>query len=172
MIEGMKFSRPQLDGLTAVRGIAAWFVVLYHIRASTPWLPDGVMALAHKGYLAVDFFFLLSGFVIWLSAREDFAARGLAATGAFLRRRMARIYPLYAVMLALTILFAALVHTTGRDMDNYPWAELPLHILMLQNWGFTDALSWNHPAWSISTELAAYLLFPLIALLPLARAPR
>lgn len=172
MIEGMKFSRPQLDGLTAVRGIAAWFVVLYHIRASTPWLPDGVMALAHKGYLAVDFFFLLSGFVIWLSAREDFAARGLAATGAFLRRRMARIYPLYAVMLALTILFAALVHTTGRDMDNYPWAELPLHILMLQNWGFTDALSWNHPAWSISTEFAAYLLFPLIALAPLCRAPR
>lgn len=172
MIEGIKFARPQLDGLTAARGIAAWFVVLYHVRASTPWLPDGVMAAAHKGYLAVDFFFLLSGFVIWLSAREDFAARSLAATGAFLRRRMARIYPLYAVMLILTVAFAALVHTTGREADNYPWTELPLHIAMLQNWGFTDALRWNHPAWSISTELAAYLLFPLIALLPLARAPR
>lgn len=172
MIEGMKFARPQLDGLTAARGIAAWFVVLYHIRASAPWLPHGVMAAAHKGYLAVDFFFLLSGFVIWLSARGDFASRGLAAAPAFLRRRMARIYPLYAVMLALTVAFAALLHTTGRDADNYPWTELPLHIFMLQNWGFTDALSWNHPAWSISTELSAYLLFPLIALAPLARAPR
>lgn len=165
--------RPQLDGLTAARGIAAWLVVLYHIRASTPWLPDWAMAFAHKGYLAVDFFFILSGFVIWLSASDEFAARGIAATPAFLRRRLARIYPLYAVMLALTVGFVLLLEATGRSAAGYPWAELPLHILMLQNWGFTEALSWNHPAWSISTEFAAYLLFPLIAcLLPLARAPR
>ena len=165
--------RPQLDGLTAARGIAAWLVVLYHIRASTPWLPDWAMTFAHKGYLAVDFFFLLSGFVIWLSAQGEFAARGLAATPPFLRRRLARIYPLYAVMLGLTVAFVVLLEATGRDTAGYPWAELPLHILMLQNWGFTEALSWNHPAWSISTEFAAYLLYPLIAcLLPLARTPR
>lgn len=169
----MRETRPQLDGLTALRGLAAWFVVLYHIRASTPWLPESIMHIAHKGYLAVDFFFILSGFVIWLSAHSDFAARGWGAAPAFWRRRMARIYPLYGVMLALTIAFAALLHATARDASNYPWHELPLHMLMLQNWGFTDALSWNHPAWSISTEMAAYLLFPLIAYaLPLARAPR
>ncbi|MGP1281757.1 MAG: acyltransferase family protein, partial [Parasphingopyxis sp.] len=39
-----------------------------------------------------------------------------------------------------------------------------LHLLLIQNWGFTNALSWNDPAWSISVEMAAYLLFPLIAL--------
>ncbi len=166
-------ARPQLDGLTAARGLAAWMVVLYHIRASTPWLPDWAMAFVHKGYLAVDFFFILSGFVIWLSASGEFAARGLAASPAFLRRRLARIYPLYATMLGLTVAFVALLHATGRDAAGYPWAELPLHILMLQNWGFTETLSWNHPAWSISTEFAAYLLFPMLAwLLPLARAPR
>lgn len=168
----MNDARPQLDGLTALRGVAAWFVVLYHIRASTPWLPEGIMAAAHKGYLAVDFFFILSGFVIWLSARKDFATRGFGATPAFLRRRLARIYPLYGFMLALTISFSTVLEFTGRYAGNYPLAELPLHIVMLQNWGFTDALSWNHPDWSISTELAAYLLFPLIALAPLARAPR
>ena len=42
-------------------------------------------------------------------------------------------------------------------------AQLPLHVLLLQNWGFTAELAWNHPAWSISTELAAYLLFPLLS---------
>jgi hypothetical protein len=40
---------------------------------------------------------------------------------------------------------------------------LPLQLLLIQNWGFTTALAWNHPAWSISTEMAAYLLFPLLA---------
>ncbi|MGD9811581.1 MAG: acyltransferase family protein, partial [Sphingobium sp.] len=164
---------PQLHGLTAARGIAAWLVVLYHMRGGLPWLPETAMAVAHKGYLAVDFFFVLSGFVIWLTAHTEFRERGFAATADFLKRRAARIYPLYAAMLAATVLFAAVLTMTGRDSSGYPWRELPLHVLMLQNWGFTDALSWNHPAWSISTEFAACLLFPLLAVfVPLARAPR
>lgn len=167
-------ARPQLDGLTAARGIAAWLVVLFHIRSGMPWLPAEALQVIHKGYLAVDFFFILSGFVIWLSASGEFMSRGLASSPAFLRRRLARIYPLYMVMLALTVAFVAALHFTGRSTAGYPWGELPLHILMLQNWGFTPDLSWNHPAWSISTEFAAYLLFPLLVMLfaPIARAPR
>ncbi len=169
----MKGEHSYLHSLTCARGLAAWMVVLYHIRSAMPWLPDGVMAVLDKGYLAVDFFFLLSGFVIYLSAHEALLRDGLRAIPAFWRRRFARIYPLYAAMLALTVAFAALLAATGRDDSGYPWAELPLHMLMIQNWGFTDALSWNHPAWSISTEMAAYLLFPLLVLAtPIARAPR
>ncbi len=41
---------------------------------------------------------------------------------------------------------------------------MPLHILLVQNWGITERLSWNDPAWSISCEFAAYLLFPVIVL--------
>ena len=154
--------RPQLHGLTVARGLAAWMVVLFHIRSGMPWLPQSFVVVAAKGYLAVDFFFLLSGFVIYLSAHGIFERHGLAALPDLLRRRVARIYPLYAAMLALTVGFAALLTLTGRNADGYPWRELPLHIVLLQNWSFTDELSWNHPAWSISTELAAYLLFPLI----------
>lgn len=163
----------RLDGLTAARGLAAWMVVLFHTRAAMPWLPDRVLAALGKGYLAVDFFFLLSGFVIYLSAHRAFEDEGLSAAPAFFRRRLARIYPLYVLMLGLTVAFAALLSVTGRDASGYPWRELPLHVAMLQNWGFTDELSWNHPAWSISTELAAYLLFPLIVVAtPIARMPR
>lgn len=169
----MTDKRAYLHELSCARGVAAWMVVLFHARLGMPWLPDGVMAVLDKGYLAVDFFFLLSGFVIYLSAREALARDGIRAVPVFWRRRMARIWPLYAVMLALTTAFAALLTLTGREDGGYPWSELPLHILMVQNWGFTDALSWNHPAWSISTEMAAYLLFPLLVLgLPLARMPR
>jgi len=54
----------ELRALTAARGVAAWLVVLYHIRLSIAGLPAPLVATLGKGYLAVDFFFLLSGFVI------------------------------------------------------------------------------------------------------------
>lgn len=169
----MNGGRAYLHSLACARGIAAWMVVLFHARGAMPWLSDDVMRVLDKGYLAVDFFFILSGFVIYLSGHEALLERGVRAIPAFWRRRLARIYPLYAAMLAATVAFAALLTVTGRDHDGYPWAELPLHVAMLQNWGFTDTLSWNHPAWSISTEMAAYLLFPLLVLAtPMARMPR
>jgi len=163
----------ELRSLTSARGIAAWLVVIYHIRSGANWAPAWLMEFAHKGYLAVDFFFLLSGFVIYLSAHKAMLSGGAGAVPAFLARRFARIYPLYGVMLGLTVAFALLLRATGREDGNYPWAELPLHIVMMQNWGFTPALSWNHPAWSISAEFAAYLLFPLLILCtPITRLRR
>lgn len=163
----------ELRSLTTARGLAAWLVVLYHMRASLPWLPAPAMEVAHKGYLAVDFFFLLSGFVIYLSAHGALLRERAGAITDFLFRRFARIYPLYAFMLAGTIAFAATLGMTGRDMGGYPWRELPLHVAMMQNWGLTQDLSWNHPAWSISAEFAAYLLFPALVLwTPISRARR
>ena len=60
----------ELRQLTGARGIAAWAVVLYHLRLSIAGLPAPAVAALGKGYLAVDFFFLLSGFVIWLAWHE------------------------------------------------------------------------------------------------------
>lgn len=157
-------SKPDLRALTGLRGIAAWFVVFYHIRTGmSAYLPDGVMGVLAKGYLAVDFFFLLSGFVIWLSYSERFRAAGYSYSIAFYWRRIARIWPLHLFIIFLVIAFVAVLFVTGKDSSGYPMAELPLHIFLLQNWGFTSELSWNHPAWSISTEMAAYLIFPILA---------
>lgn len=154
-----------LDALTGIRGIAAWGVVLYHIRLSlTGLLPPQAIALFAKGYLAVDLFFILSGFVIWYNYAERIAAGGWAETRLFLWRRFARVWPLHGAILAAFIGFAMLLIATGRDASGYPLGELPLHLLLVQNWGLTGELAWNHPAWSISTELAAYLLFPALVL--------
>lgn len=154
-----------LRALTGMRGIAAWFVVLYHIRLSIAGLPPGWVAVFAKGYLAVDFFFLLSGFVIWLSWGERLRSGGVRAVPGFLWRRVARIWPLHLVMLAAAVLLALALAATGRrDPADYPFAELPLHIFLIQNWSFTDHLAWNDPSWSISAEFAAYLLFPAITL--------
>lgn len=155
-----------LDALTGIRGIAAWLVVLYHIRLSlTALLPGEVIAVLAKGYLAVDLFFMLSGFVIWYNYADRLHAGGGADVRLFLWRRFARVWPLHAVIFAAFVAFVGLLLATGRAAPGYPLAELPLHLLLVQNWGLTEALSWNHPAWSISTEFAAYLLFPLIVLL-------
>jgi peptidoglycan/LPS O-acetylase OafA/YrhL len=154
-----------LDALTGLRGVAAWLVVLYHIRLSlVEILPTPVIAVFAKGYLAVDLFFMLSGFVLWYNYAERLRGGGPGEAGAFLWRRIARIWPLHVFILSLFAAFALALVASGRDASGYPFAELPLHLLLMQNWGFTSELAWNHPAWSISTELAAYLVFPLIVL--------
>jgi peptidoglycan/LPS O-acetylase OafA/YrhL len=156
---------PQLDALTGIRGVAAWFVVLFHMRLSMKaLLPGGAIAVLGKGYLAVDLFFMLSGFVMWLNYGARFAERGLSEAPRFWWKRFARVWPLHAAVLAGLALFAAVLLATGRDASHYPFAELPLHLLLVQNWGFTHTLTWNDPAWSISTELAAYIAFPFAVL--------
>lgn len=149
----------ELKQLTGARGVAAWAVVFYHLRRSIGGLPDAAAAVLAKGYLAVDFFFLLSGFVIWLAWRDR--VRGEAWR--FWQKRVARIVPLHLAMLAFAIGLALLAATRGRPDPAFPWAELPLHLLLIQQWGLTSGLHWNDPAWSISAELAAYLLFPALA---------
>ncbi len=155
--------RTELRALTSMRGIAAWMVVLFHIRLSIAGLPQGALDILARGYLAVDFFFLLSGFVIWISWHTRLRDGGWRAVPGFWRKRIARIWPLHAVVLTGGAAMAVALAATGRhDPRQFPFDQLPMHLLLIQNWSFTDRLSWNDPAWSISCELAAYLAFPLL----------
>ncbi len=156
-------TRPHIDALTGIRGIAAWLVVLYHIRtAFVPSLPGGIIDVLAKGYLAVDLFFVLSGFVLWMTWGQRLAVEQWRAVPGFLNKRIARVWPLHAFILTATVALALVMMASGRTpVDHDHWNELPLHYLLIQNWGFTSQLAWNHPSWSISTELAAYLGFAL-----------
>jgi peptidoglycan/LPS O-acetylase OafA/YrhL len=158
--------RADVAALTGIRGLAAWFVVLYHVRlGAASYLPAEASFVLSKGYLAVDLFFMLSGFVLWLNYSDRLRRDGFAAVPKYLARRAARIWPLHLFILALTVLYAILLAATGKlNPVHYPWAELPLHLLLIHNWGFTGGLTWNDPSWSISGEAAAYLLFPLVVL--------
>lgn len=155
--------RHELRPLTSARGIAAWYVVFYHIReGAVGSLPPALIDFLAKGYLAVDFFFVLSGFVIWLNYGRLLGEHGPRAVPHFLWRRLARIYPLHLLILLAAVAFAAVCVATGRGMPpGYAWSTLPFHLLLMQNWGFLP-FGWNVPAWSISCELAAYLLCPLL----------
>jgi peptidoglycan/LPS O-acetylase OafA/YrhL len=158
----MSGGRPvvMLPTLTGVRGFAALAVLFYHIRgAMTGYAPDKVISVLAHGYLAVDLFFVLSGFVLWWNYRDQFRDHGTRAAPHFIVRRFARIFPLHAGILTAMMLFAAALLASGRGPEpHYAFASLPAHYLLIQNWGFTDSLLWNVPAWSISAEWAAYLL--------------
>lgn len=140
--------------------------MLYHIRESAAGtLPVWLTDILAKGYLAVDFFFVLSGFVIWLNYGRMVGDRRWASVPHFLWRRLARIYPLHALMMLGAIAFTLVCIRTGRFVSpDFDWSTLPFHMLLVQNWGLLPELGWNVPAWSISCELGAYLVFPLLVI--------
>jgi peptidoglycan/LPS O-acetylase OafA/YrhL len=140
---------------------------MYHFREAVPaFTPEVVRGVMAHGYLAVDLFFELSGFVIALNYVERFQHLDLANIKEFLWRRLARIYPLHIFMLVAFLVcpLAISLFSAQKDMGGrYSPSYFLLSLLLMQNWGFTDRIAWNIPAWSISTEWFAYLLFPGLA---------
>ena len=156
-----------LASLTGLRGIAAWWVVLYHFRIEAGLDHNPMIGpLLAQGYLAVDLFFILSGFVIALRYTQSFTSITKRGVVRFLGYRLSRIYPLHFVVLVLYGSVPLLYAVTGRPVPagRYDLQYLVESLLLVQNWGLRNVVAWNFPAWSISTEWAAYLLFPTASL--------
>jgi peptidoglycan/LPS O-acetylase OafA/YrhL len=164
-------AKGEIRSLTALRGIAAMGVMIGHFRDQ---FGDAIQVQRHDGFLAhsylfVDFFFILSGFVIALSYAHFFQ-NGFAANRylVFLVKRLGRIYPLHIVVLAAFVASEAAKYLVATS--SYPpfsvnsLNALVANIVLIQAWGFYDYFTWNHPAWSISTEWFAYLIFPFLML--------
>jgi peptidoglycan/LPS O-acetylase OafA/YrhL len=161
----------EIRPLTSLRGLAALLVVVFHFRLVTGDAFDieRHTAFFAGGYLWVDFFFVLSGFVIAYAYAGAFAGEGLRPYGSFLWRRLARIWPLHVFVLLMLVPTELAKYVIGWH-DRPPFTtgntggEFLAGVALVHSWGIFDHLTWNWPSWSISTEWAAYLLFP--ALLP------
>lgn len=159
---------PRFLALDALRGLCAVFVCLFHFRANSPVAASRFVGASWQ---FVDFFFVLSGFVIAANYRDRL--RSGLSRGQFLLLRTARVYPLHAVVLGLfvvTELALAAAHHPGIRLPfdaAHPAAAIPVHLLMLQSVGLFPRLTWNAPAWSIAAEFWAYVAFAL--LVPAAR---
>jgi peptidoglycan/LPS O-acetylase OafA/YrhL len=156
----------EIRAFTGVRGIAALYVVIYHFGLYYEF-SGPVRTLLRHGYIAVDLFFILSGFVMALSYRELFAGgRHGRNMMVFLGKRVARIYPLYLVASAVA---AGVVIWRGWETSSSEVrpAKLASNLFLVQSWGISG--SYIGPAWSISAEWAAYLLFPLLCSVQLFR---
>jgi peptidoglycan/LPS O-acetylase OafA/YrhL len=144
-----------LDGL---RGVAAVAVVLYHIGTAT-----GRARLAPHGYLAVDFFFVLSGFVLAYAYGERLESGAMTARG-FLLARYRRLWPtaLIGAVMGFAVLLAT--HAPVRLAHGF-WLAATLNLMLLPNLtaGIPSMYPLNPPHWSLLYELAANFLYAIVA---------
>jgi peptidoglycan/LPS O-acetylase OafA/YrhL len=133
------------------------------------------------GAQGVDLFFILSGFVLtWNYLDRMGPSWSTRATLHFLWLRLARVWPVYLVTLhlaALWVIFTLHVgHVPSQDIARFNAISYVRQVLLVQLWfqPFFDNSSWDGPAWSISAEWLAYVLFGMLVLVifRMARATR
>ena len=156
--------------LTGVRFVAAAWVMLYHFQPALA--ASGVLVpILHEflrlGSVGVDLFFALSGFILTHTYLTRLGSK-VTWSGSlnFWWLRLARIYPVYFVMLNVAGL-AALAQGIVTGEGRRDWMTVPSYlkqVLMIQEWGPDPSRGWNFPAWSLSMEWLAYLFFPLLVL--------
>ena len=155
-----------ISALTGLRGVAAWWVVVYHFSDPLVGIvPAWLFLILRHGYLSVDLFFVLSGCVIYASSGRFLGSLGRRVVVTFLLNRLIRIYPLHLVLMLLYLanpLALWIFSSGGGDSARYGAGYYIASIFLVQNWGGFDRLQWNIPAWSISAEFAAYLLCPFL----------
>lgn len=154
----------EIRPMTGIRGAAAVFVMVYHFHL-TLVATGPLSTIVLHGYLAVDLFFMLSGFLMAHVYGQALEA-GTFRQRRFLLHRIARIYPLYLVA-TLTFLAIAMSRSDGSATT---FTVLAANLVMLQSLGNLPSL--DPPAWSVSTEMVAYLLFPAIAMVCLRSSRR
>lgn len=164
-----------LDGL---RGLAALYVVLYHLgmemgKTALPHWAERVLGLFRYGHFSVDVFIVLSGYCLMLPIAKSGALRGGVAP--FLVRRARRILPPYYAALAFSLLLLYisqwLIKTRGVTVAAEPRfdvAGLVSHLLLLHNLSPSWEFQIDGPLWSVATEWQIYFVFAFL-LLPLWR---
>ncbi|MES3002474.1 MAG: acyltransferase [Pseudomonadota bacterium] len=153
----------RFEALDGWRGVCACLVVLFHFHGHSPIYHS---AFIRNSYLFVDFFFVLSGFVIaW-----NYATRlgSWPQVRHFLVLRVGRVWPLHVFMLALFVayetakLFIRNQASAPFTGEMQPWAVVS-NFFLVQSLNLHDSLTWNGPAWSISTEVWTYVIFAVLS---------
>jgi peptidoglycan/LPS O-acetylase OafA/YrhL len=150
----------RLPGLDTLRAIAIVAVMLYHLK---PFLPEKMIAAAQFGWMGVDLFFVLSGYLIGTQLLRPYVTGEKPSIREFYRRRAYRILPAYLVVLWLYLVFPA-----WRESPALPplWQFLTFTVNLL----FVD---FSHHAfshvWSLCVEEHFYLVLPLLVILLMRR---
>jgi peptidoglycan/LPS O-acetylase OafA/YrhL len=165
----------EIKALTGLRIVAAVWVVLFHFRPMlsdiSPDFREDLAPVLNCGAQGVDLFFILSGFVLsWNYLDRMGRSWSTRETLHFLWLRLARVWPVYLVTMHLAALLVILSlhvgHTPLPEASSLTAISYVRQVLLIQLWfePFFDGTSWDGPAWSISAEWLAYLLFGLLAL--------
>ena len=162
----------EIKALAGARAIPALMIVLFHFDSAHGYVPfDAVLGPpAMKGYLWVEFFFALSGFLLLHVYGEG--GKPLRY-GAFLKARLARLYPVHFVTLITMVALVAVRMMASQlfgFVSHFPQLQQPLNtpatfvanLLLVQGWNIVPGLSWNGAAWFVSVEFLLCLIFPLV----------
>ncbi|HKR77988.1 MAG TPA: acyltransferase [Rhodanobacter sp.] len=146
----------RLPGLDLLRAIAIVWVMLFH-----SWIVGGIggplQPIADYGWMGVDLFFVLSGYLIGHQLLEPLSRGEPLRFGMFYLRRAFRILPVFFTVLAMYVLFPAWREAPGMQPA---WQFLTFTLNLLIDYRHNQAFS---HAWSLCVEEHFYLLFPLLA---------
>jgi peptidoglycan/LPS O-acetylase OafA/YrhL len=174
--------KQELTDLTICRAVFALWVFTYHVDlyANFSRFLGPAADLIRHGYLGVDGFFILSGLILsrvhpeLLGNTERFWTRGQPPSfqlpparmmWRFWGKRLARIYPVHLAtifMLAALVGGGMLYGGKPHDPSRFDLPSLIQNLLLVQGWGGSTHGAWNYPSWSVSTEWAGYLIFPVL----------
>jgi peptidoglycan/LPS O-acetylase OafA/YrhL len=159
----MQPTHKYLSNLTPLRGIAALWIVVFHFsEIVAKFVSTNYSLLVAKGYLMVDLFFIMSGFIITHVYQKKFQSGLLSKNFRdFIVARFARVYPLHFFTLVLLIL---LVAPSGAWNPVQDPAAISTNLLLIHSFGIHKIFTWNVPSWSISAEWWAYMVFPALVI--------
>jgi len=168
-------SSGKIAALAGARAFPPLTVVMFHFSEGhhySGWRP--LDYLATRGYLWVEFFFVLSGFILayayWTKLKDLFTGAGYLA---FLRARLIRLYPLHLFMLLLLLalvlgLRALAAHGGYLSIFDAKYHQdvsvkgFWLSLILVHAWNSMGTLTWNGVSWFVSVEFALCLLFPVL----------
>jgi peptidoglycan/LPS O-acetylase OafA/YrhL len=167
-------SSGRIAALAGARAFPPLMVVMFHFSEGHHYSHVRPLdLLATRGYLWVEFFFVLSGFILtyayWTKLKDLFARAGYFA---FLRARLIRLYPLHLFMLLLILAMVMGLRALAAQGGYLSIFDIKYHqdvsakgfwltFFLAHSWNTMDRLTWNGVSWFVSVEFALCLLFPL-----------
>lgn len=164
---GYLASKPRYEILDGLRGVAAMIVVAFHLLETYSKGP--AYQILNHGYLAVDFFFVLSGFVIGYAYDDRWNRMSLKD---FFKRRLVRLHPMVIMGSLIGALFFYFGAAAFPVIAGVQWWKVLLICLLgctmlpalpswdIRGWGETNPL--NGPSWSLLYEYIANILYALV----------
>jgi len=162
-------SKQFFSGLESLRGIAALLVVFHHIHWANPLTAQ---LFFRNGYLMVDLFFVLSGFVICHNYGQKIGQA--KDVGHFMFLRFGRLYPLHLFCLTVFLgmevakyigeLKFHFVPSASSAFSTNNTSSFIANLLLIQSFCPSAKVTFNAPSWSISTEFYTYLVFAIVVL--------
>lgn len=164
--------KPRYDLLDGLRGVAALMVICYHVFEG--FATSSMDQMLNHGYLAVDFFFMLSGFVVGYAYDDRWKKKSGLTFNGFVRRRLVRLHPMLVLGMligVITYMIQGCVHCDGTHVSGL-WVAIAavLSCLFVPAYpgagyevrGNGEMFPLNGPAWSLFFEYIANILYALL----------